>query len=39
MESEPYDSAADLAAEMERFVSELTSHPDREQVASEIGGE
>lgn len=39
MESGSYDNAADLAADMENFVSELMMQPDREQVASEIGGE
>ena len=33
------DNAAELAAEMENFVSDLMMQPDREQVASEIGGE
>lgn len=39
MESGPHDHAADLAAEVENFVSELMMQPDREEVASEIGGE
>jgi hypothetical protein len=39
MESGLDDNAAELAAEMENFVSDLMMQPDREQVASEIGGE
>ena len=38
MENALDDNAADLAAEMEDFVSKLMMQPDREQVASEIGG-
>ncbi|KAF8550499.1 ribosomal protein S5 domain 2-like protein [Imleria badia] len=37
MESGLDDNAAELAAEMENFVSDLMMQPDREQVASEIG--
>jgi len=39
MESGLDDNAAELAMEMEKFVSDLMMQPDREQVASEIGGE
>lgn len=39
MESGLDDNAAELAAEMESFVSAMTTIPEREQVASEIGGE
>ena len=39
METELDDNAAELAAEMEVFVSGLMMQPKREQVASEIGGE
>lgn len=39
MESGLDDNAAELAVEMENFLSELMVRPDREQVASEIGGE
>jgi hypothetical protein len=38
MESGLDDNVAELA-EMENFVSDLMIQPDREQVASEIGGE
>ncbi|KAN0097190.1 Uncharacterized protein family UPF0029 domain containing protein [Tylopilus felleus] len=37
METELDDNAAELAAEMEVFVSGLMMQPEREQVASEIG--
>lgn len=33
------DNAAELAVGMESFISDLMIQPDREQVASEIGGE
>lgn len=39
MENGLDDNVAELAAEMENFVSDLMMQPDREQVASEIGGE
>lgn len=39
MESGLDNDAAELAAETENFISELMMQPDREQVASEIGGE
>ena len=38
MESGLDDNAAELAAEMERLVSDLMMRPEREQVALEIGG-
>ncbi|KAG6378996.1 hypothetical protein JVT61DRAFT_13287 [Boletus reticuloceps] len=37
MESGLDDNAGELAAEMENFVSDLMTQPDREQVTSEIG--
>ena len=39
MESGLDENAAELTAEIEDLVSDLMMRPDREQVASEIGGE
>jgi hypothetical protein len=38
MENGSEDNAAELAAEVQNLVSDLMMRPDREQVASEIGG-